>query len=245
MPLKCVHACTHSCKQDIVLYSLYARLEAAAGRLEAARKVLDTALSSLNALPASETLFSAPLAFLTYVQVEIAAAAAAAPAGVEASSSSPHSKRDWDSQVKARRERGGPRSAGGLLSDAPLHVKHRAAGILAFLGESQPFVPHPAVVGSGSQEEVISPEQAVRVRCGYQQQVWAMRRLMAEAERSEGEGRQGGMDERWQQWSYVALVACFGLFEALTAGPVAAASVYQGAIAAVLPGEAQEQRAGG
>ena len=228
--------------QDIVLFSLYARLEAAAGRLEAARKVLDTALSSLNALPASETLFSAPLAFLTYAQLEIAAAATAT-AGAQASSSAQDSKHDSDDlrHVPSGSKRGGSRRASGPLSNLPSAVKKRVAKILAFLGESQPFLPHPAVVGSDSQEAVMPLQQAVRVRCGYQQQVWAMRRLLAEAGRGEGECRQGWMDERWQQWSYVALVACFALFELVTAGPSAAVAVYQRAIAAVLPGETQEQ----
>eukprot|EP00850_Spirogloea_muscicola_P017458 SM000150S01717 [mRNA] locus=s150:236987:240741:+ [translate_table: standard] len=57
--------------QDLALWAAYARLEADAGNLVNARKVLDTALTSLQGLP-KESRLAEPLLWLAYAEIELA-----------------------------------------------------------------------------------------------------------------------------------------------------------------------------
>ncbi|KAJ7520618.1 hypothetical protein O6H91_19G013800 [Diphasiastrum complanatum] len=58
-------------RQDITLWTTYACMEAEAGNLEAARKVFDTSLMSLSALPTVSSRLDAPILYLAYAEAEL------------------------------------------------------------------------------------------------------------------------------------------------------------------------------
>eukprot|EP00249_Psilotum_nudum_P017451 c26330_g1_i1 orf=1196-3601(+) len=57
-------------RQDILLWGAFARIEAAGGNLEAARRVFDTTLTSLSALP-KDIQEIGPILYLTYAEAEL------------------------------------------------------------------------------------------------------------------------------------------------------------------------------
>ncbi|BBN07353.1 hypothetical protein Mp_4g03110 [Marchantia polymorpha subsp. ruderalis] len=69
-------------RQDLSMWGAYACIEAAAGNITAARKIFDTALASLGALP-KEVQQDAPILYLAYADLELARSSCGADTGAE------------------------------------------------------------------------------------------------------------------------------------------------------------------